>query len=243
MRINYFSDIHLEFGALSIPNSKADIVIAAGDIGIGKQGIDWLKTINKPVIYIAGNHEFYTHEYRNTLTWLRAECANSNIYFLEKDSLIFQGTRFLGCTLWTDLLVGGEKKAQELATRLNDFRTIRFKDQPFDQNTFTQLHRRSLLWLENQLAEPFAGKTIVVTHHAPSRLSWQEGGNNETKKMAYCNRLEHLFSQYHISTWFHGHIHSLNDYEISGTRVLANPRGYFNRKEVAGFNVNKVVVV
>ncbi|MGZ5031202.1 MAG: metallophosphoesterase, partial [Methylobacter sp.] len=75
MRINYFSDIHLEFGALKAPETDADIVIAAGDIGISTQGVEWLKTFNKPVVYIAGNHEFYTHEYQQTLQLIRKQCA------------------------------------------------------------------------------------------------------------------------------------------------------------------------
>lgn len=44
MRINYFSDIHLEFGALALPDNNADIVIAAGDIGVYDQAIEWLLT-------------------------------------------------------------------------------------------------------------------------------------------------------------------------------------------------------
>lgn len=242
MRINYFSDIHLEFGNLAIPNNDADIVIAAGDIGIGRQGVEWLKAINKPVIYIAGNHEFYTHEYRNTMTMLRSSCAESNIHFLEKNTLVFQGIRFIACTLWTDLLKNGEQKAREVGLRLNDFRTIRFKEHSFDQADFTQLHRRSLLWLENELAEPFNGKTIVVTHHAPSSLSWREK-SNELKKMAYCNELNNLIEQHHIVAWFHGHIHSPNDYMLAGTRILSNPRGYHGRKEVEGFDQNKIVEI
>lgn len=242
MRINYFSDIHLEFGNLPLPNNNADIVIAAGDIGIGRQGVEWLKNINKPVIYIAGNHEFYTHEYRNTLTVLRNSCANTNVHFLEKNTFIFQGVRFIACTLWTDLLKNGEKKAHEVAQRLNDFKTIRFKDSSFDLATFTQLHRRSLLWLENELSEPFDGKTVVITHHAPSPWSWHEQ-HNELKKIAYCNNLDDLIGEHEIAAWFHGHIHYPNDYRVGKTRILSNPRGYHGRKEVEGFDQNKIVEI
>lgn len=242
MRINYFSDVHLEFGKLAIPNNNADIVVAAGDIGLGRQGVEWLKTINKPVIYIAGNHEFYTHEYHNTMNMLRHSCANSNIHFLEKNTFVFQGVRFIACTLWTDLLKYGEKKAYEVGTRLNDFRTIKFKDHLFNQTDFTQLHKHSLSWLENELSEPFKGKTVVITHHAPSGLSWREPPN-ELKKMAYCNNLDALIREYQIAAWFHGHIHSPNDYVIGKTRVLSNPRGYHARKEVEGFDANKIVEI
>ncbi len=240
MRINYFSDIHLEFGRLEHPQTDADLVIAAGDIGIGRQGINWLKGLNKPVIYIAGNHEFYTHEYKRTLNMLRNSCLNSNIYFLEKNVLIIDGIRFLGCTLWTDLLIEGEKKSIELAARLNDFRNIRFKEAAFNQATFTRLHRSSMLWLENELDEPFGGKTVVITHHAPLHKSWHEG-NNELKKIAYCNSLNGLIHKHNICVWFHGHIHSQNNYIVAGTRILSNTRGYKGRKEVDNFDPNKVV--
>lgn len=242
MRINYFSDVHLEFGRLERPENDADLIIAAGDIGIGRQGINWLKGIEKPVIYIAGNHEFYTHEYRRTLNMLRTTCADSNITFLEKDTLILGDIRFLGCTLWTDLLIAGEEKANELGMRLNDFRTIRFKEDSFDQAIFTRLHRSSKLWLENELEEPFDGKTVVITHHAPLRWSWREG-NNELKKLAYCNTLDDLIAKSDIVAWFHGHIHSPNDYSVSGTRILSNPRGYKGRREVEGFDQNKIIEI
>jgi len=50
-RINYFSDIHFEFGPSAVPDTNADIVIAAGDIGVFDQAIIvWLKPVDKPVI-------------------------------------------------------------------------------------------------------------------------------------------------------------------------------------------------
>jgi len=242
VRINFFSDIHLEFGTLEAPDNDADIIVAAGDIGINMQGVDWLKTLNKPVVYIAGNHEFYTHEYRKTLRSIRKQCADSNVHFLENDSFVYQGVRFLGCTLWADLFVEGDKKAEALGKALNDFRRIQFFKESFDAEKFSHLHQNSKIWLEQELAQPFSGQTVVVTHHAPSQWSWNESPH-ELKKLAYCNDLRSLLHEYEIAAWFHGHIHSPADYRISGARILCNPRGYFGTKVVPGFDQNRIVEI
>jgi Icc-related predicted phosphoesterase len=240
VRINYFSDIHLEFGALKAPDTDADIVIAAGDIGISTQGVEWLKTFNKPVVYIAGNHEFYTHEYQQTLQLIRKQCAGSNVHFLENNCFIFQGVRFLGCTLWTDLFVEGEKTAEALGKTLNDFRRIKFAERPFDAVQFSQLHQSSKTWLEQELAQPFSGKTVVVTHHAPSLWSWNDTAY-ALKKLAYCNDMKPLLHEHEIAAWFHGHVHSQIDYRIAGARILCNPRGYAGSKVAPRFDQNKTV--
>lgn len=240
MRINYFSDIHLEFGALEAPDNDADIIVAAGDIGIGTQGVDWLKKLNKPVIYIAGNHEFYSYEYQQILQSIRKQCAGSNVHFLENDCFVFQGVRFLGCTLWADLFAEGDKKAEALGKALNDFKRIQFDGRPFDSKEFSRLCQRSTAWLEQQLAQPFAEKTVVITHHAPSQWSWNKSPR-ELKKLAYCNDLKSLLHEYEIAAWLHGHVHSLADYRISGARILCNPRGYFGVKVVPGFDRNRTV--
>lgn len=242
MRINYFSDVHLEFGPLIAPDNDAELIIAAGDIGIFKQGVEWLKTLKKPVIYVAGNHEFYTHEYTATLNLLKEECAGSRIHFLENNTFTYKGIRFLGCSLWADLFLDGDKTAKALGKTLNDFKKIRYKDKPFDQKTFSKLHDQSKHWLEKELAQPYAGKTIVVTHHAPTEWSW-DNSSNSLKKLAYCNDLKYLFHEYEIDAWFHGHIHSPGDYRIAGARILSNPRGYLGRKVVETFDQNKIVEI
>lgn len=242
MRINYFSDIHLEFGALDVPSNDADIIIAAGDIGTGTEGADWLKALDKPVIYIAGNHEFYNDEHQQTLRSIRTECAGSKVFFLENESLIFQGVRFLGCTLWADLFVDGDKKAEALGQTLNDFRRIQFAGKPFNATQFSALYQSSKMWLERQLARPFPGKTVVITHHAPSLWSWN-GSLHALKKLAYCNDLKPLLHEYEIAAWFHGHVHSPMDYRIAGARILCNPRGYAGTKIVPGFDRNRIVEI
>lgn len=240
MLINYFSDIHLEFGSLLAPDNDADIIVAAGDIGVSLQGVNWLKSCNKPVIYVAGNHEFYGQEYNETLKKLRIECAGTRIHFLENGIFNYNGVRFLGCSLWADLFADGNEKAEILGMSLNDFRKIKFNKEAFNQKHFFNLHYRSKQWLERQLAQPFDGKTIVVTHHAPTEWSWNES-SNALKKLAYCNDLKYLFHEYEIDVWFHGHIHSPGDYRITRSRILSNPRGYVGRKLVDSFDLNKVV--
>ncbi|MDO9163469.1 MAG: metallophosphoesterase [Methylococcaceae bacterium] len=240
MRINYFSDIHLEFGELPAPDNDADIIIAAGDIGVSSQGIEWLKSLNKPVIYVAGNHEFYKHDYKDTLKLLSHQCRDSNVHFLENSSMVLQGVRFLGCTLWTDLFIEGEATAQALSDSLNDFKKIRFAEKYFDTAEFSQLHKYSKTWLERELSLPFQGKTVVITHHAPSPWSWKDS-SYALKKLAYCNDLRHLLHEYEITAWFHGHIHSRADYRIAGARVLCNPRGYYGKKLVKDFDQNRIV--
>jgi len=240
VRINYFSDVHLEFGEQALPVTDADIVVAAGDIGVFGQGLSWLKAIGKPVVYIAGNHEFYGNEYNAVISMLRRECAGSNIQFLEKDQYLFNGVRFLGCTLWTDLFVNGDDKAEAIGKTLNDFRKIRFNSERFNQAHFSALHQEAKAWLEKQLAIPFAGKTVVVTHHAPTEWSWIETPN-ALKKMAYCNDLKPLFHEYEIAAWFHGHVHNMGDYRIADARILSNTRGYIGRRTVAAFDINKVI--
>ncbi len=242
MRINFFSDIHLEFGSLKIPQTDAQVIIAAGDIGIHKQGIDWLKSSTKPVIYVAGNHEFYDQEYLTTLDELRRSSEDSNVRFLENRSCVIDGVRFLGCTLWTQL--GGKlnDRVDDLMYTVNDFRKISFKNELMGLDVYAGLHRRSLKWLIKELALPFDGKTVVITHHAPTYWSWDNSPNSLTR-YAYCNDLKELMHEHDIDAWFHGHTHSISDYRCAGTRILCNPRGYHGRQSVTGFEPLKTVEI
>ncbi|GAB2886795.1 metallophosphoesterase [Paraburkholderia jirisanensis] len=89
------------------------------------------------------------------------------------------------------------------------------------------MHRHARAWLEQQLAQPFAGKTIVVTHHAPHRRSLALQYAHDLVSSGFVSDLTDLVRA-PVALWVHGHTHTAFDYVENGTRVVCNPRGYFD---------------
>ena len=241
-RIQYFSDIHLEFGAQAMPASNADIIVAAGDIGLGLQGLQWLETAGKPVVYVAGNHEFYCGDLPIICQELQRRGRGGPVHYLENESVIIGDVRFLGATLWTDFDGGNHKLLRAAEQHMNDYHQIHYHSRPMMPAETVALNAVSRQWLAEQLATHHDGPTVVVTHHAPSFGSWK-GNQQSFYRHAYCNDLSDMMELYGPAAWIHGHIHHVSDYQVGGTRVLCNPRGYHGFQEIAGFDLLKVVEV
>ena len=245
MRIQFFSDIHLEFGSCDFPVTNADIVVAAGDIGVGTDAVDWLAQAPCPVIYVAGNHEYYGGDLEYTYHNLDAACSKAQIDFLENVRADMDKVRFLGTTLWTDYNGGDETIMHDAEQGMNDYYYIQQSGEPLTSEKLLELHRQSLDWLESELAHPFDGQTVVVTHHAPTMKSWYSNADadRDMRRYAYCNQLDDLLKQYDIDLWIHGHIHSVSDYRMGGTRVVANPRGYHGHQDIEGYDPYKIIEI
>ena len=110
MKLNILSDLHQSRGALELPRNDADIVILAGDIARPKEAVAWALGLGKPVLYVAGNHEFYSASIAGAADELKALCAGTNIRILDKDQVTIEGVRFLGTTLWTDFMLVGRRR-------------------------------------------------------------------------------------------------------------------------------------
>lgn len=242
MLIQYFSDIHLEFGPLTLGHSSSDVIIAAGDIGPGRQGLDWLLQLGKPVVYVAGNHEFYGREHGAVLDMLKNGSSGSLVRFLEKEAWYYRGVRFLGCTLWSDLGGDGNERMQELVERVNDFRRIRHRSGALTPTVYRQLHQDSHRWLINELEVGFDGPTVVVTHHAPTPWSWRDDPT-QVRRHAYCNDLKEVLHDFDITAWVHGHTHAVSDYRCAGARIVCNPRGYYPDHQVAEFDSSRILEI
>jgi predicted phosphodiesterase len=232
MKLQIFSDLHVEFESFYPPETEADVVILAGDIHVGKKGIDWAKTnfADQQVLYVLGNHEYYGRAYPKHIDDLRKLTSSSNVHILENDRLVIDDVTFLGCTLWTDFqLFGDPKIAGYYATqRMTDYHKIRVDPQYRKLRSLDTavIHAKSLRWLQESVLNLQGEKLVIITHHAPSARSIPTSFQEDILSAAYASLLEAFVAESGAKLWVHGHLHSQQDYSIGNTRVICNPRGY-----------------
>jgi len=234
MKLHVMSDLHLSMAGMDVAETDADAVVLAGDIARPDKACAWARQIQKPVLYVAGNHEYYNSDLRGTLAELRRDAAGSTMRLLECDTWMFGGVRFFGTTLWTDFRIFGDESTRaasmaDAAQRIRDFQRISVDAERHE--TFTPQHSRALFdrsaaWLEAQLQQPFDGPTVVITHHAPSMRSIHPRFEGSLLNGCFVSDLERLMGSDRVRLWIHGHTHDSFDYTVRGTRVLCNPRGY-----------------
>ena len=254
MKVWIFSDLHLEMEQTSdwfrLPD--ADLCICAGDVA--DQGIvpsiNWL-TYNvlpcMPVVFVAGNHEFYGSSIRESLVAAYEEAKqHDGFYLLDGDSVEFDKFRVVGATLWTDFELHGLSKLAKLDAQdqLNDYKRIKLSKRPFKRFTPTEsqyLHREALIDIDNFYRSTSVKPTVVVSHHAPSLMSVPREFLNDPLTPAFASSLEMRILQYQPLLWVHGHVHSPSDYLIGKTRVVCNPLGYPGEPSRKTFNPSLVI--
>ncbi len=248
------SDIHLEFQDWEPPVVDADVLVLAGDIGVGLQGIEaamkWADRYQYGCIYVNGNHEFYKGIWPDLINAQKLATGNSNVHVLDNESIVLGGVRFCGATLWTDFNLYGPAEMANcrlVAQRnMSDYYQIKKSYTGNLKATDTQAaHHDSVKWLRRELANSTSGqKTVVITHHAPSERSVHPRFRQRKDKLtpAFTSNLEGLMDIALIDTWLCGHTHFNTQYEVNGTRVLSNCRGYPG-EEVEGFNPGLVVQI
>ncbi|MCS3395313.1 metallophosphoesterase [Burkholderia thailandensis] len=236
MRIQLASDLHLELLAKQFPGETlikhahmVDILILAGDIARASDAVELFGDWPVPVIYVAGNHELYHKCYEDTFISLKERTQGTSIRFLERDVVDFGGVRVLGCILWTDYLLFGARlqhHAMANAQRhLNDHRVIRTATgDRFRPDDALREHEKARAWLQEQLQQPYDGKTLVVTHHGAHPSSVHPRYAGDITNAAFVSDLTELVER--ADFWFHGHVHDSFDYAVGKCRVVANPRGY-----------------
>jgi Icc-related predicted phosphoesterase len=255
------------FDPLAHAPEDFDVVVVPGDVDVPLTGsLTWLaeRFPGVPVVYTPGNHDFFNEANSpNQYTMLEQQDAGREladklgIHLLMNDTVELAGSRFIGATLWTDFASVGvgsttaKMKEAEGRFGMNDYRRIKRessvhpgKKKRLRPRDTMDAHRASREYIESQLAIPFDGPSVLVSHHAPHPLSI----NNRYSTLAFCyasNLSLMLEADDAPELCLHGHIHKKLSYTVGKTRVVSNPRGYqfLEAERQNGFDPSLVVEV
>jgi 3',5'-cyclic AMP phosphodiesterase CpdA len=227
------SDLHLELTRgwdLPPPGARPafDVMVVAGDLVTGmERGVRWLRerVTDRPVLYVAGNHEPYGRDIARDLEKARVAAAGTNVHVLENESLTVDGTTFLASTLWTDfaLRVDPEAGMRLAGEKMNDYRKIRtnryrLKLRPLDT---LRKHQESRAFIARELAAHQGERCVVVSHHSPL-----PDPDADALSVAFASDLTSLILDGAPCLWVFGHTHESVDTTVGSTRVVSNAKGY-----------------
>jgi predicted phosphodiesterase len=235
MKIVTYSDLHLEFGNNFKPpkNSDADLMILAGDIITFKNFeplsnflSDWKKT----VLFVAGNHEYYT---KKPMSECEKEFLNfistnhQNVTWLNNSDFVLDDVHFFGGTMWTDFDGFNQDAMRNALGAMNDFRQILTENGQFllPQDT-VKMHNvfkeKLVKWLEKNRDK----KRVIISHHAPVKNPNTKYGNSILQPAFNSLDMLEIIEKYKPELWVYGHTHECDCQMIGKTRIISNQLGY-----------------
>lgn len=229
MKICYASDLHLEHDSNFTINDTGDVFILAGDIlpivHVNKPKyahfFEDLATKFTNVLYVPGNHEYYGGDL-NDIHMLKFSLPPF-VTVLNNESIIIDGIKFLGGTMWTNLNNGCPTAMISSKRMMNDYRAISKQGKFFTVEDWLIEHEKFLTFLNSELDDKHTN--IVISHHSPSPLTTHEYYkhcyHDNASFSTDMSKYMHL-----VKYWFYGHMHGGYDIEIDGCQILTNPRGY-----------------
>jgi predicted phosphodiesterase len=250
VKVALYSDLHLEFKNWYPTDIDADIIVLAGDIAISDAGMVWARKHfkNQPIVYVAGNHEFYTKNSYKLEHQLITTANELDINFLNDGRCELLGVEFIGSTLWTDFdLLNNQVMAVYDAKEMSDYKKITVKKptgqyRKLSPQDTLSTHKNSKVFLEECFKQPHP-RRVVVTHHAPSLKSINPVFATHHLTPCYASHLDGLVASSGATYWFHGHTHYPVDYQLGNTRVMTNQRGYLPHEPAKAFNENFIVEI
>jgi Icc-related predicted phosphoesterase len=214
MKIALASDVHLEFGPITLDNTEgADVLVLAGDICVANHFVDGRPTYARQltkeyheffdhvcqefehVVYIMGNHEHYSGDVAKTYNILREHLDYSNIHILEKETWTHQGHTFVCGTLWTDMNQEDGTAMSYAQSAMNDFREVLNSNRMVVRQV--PVYERNPLWTEDgqnggQYSKDDTGAMIRVGYKSkeePARWTPEDSVVDHRKMLDYINHV------------------------------------------------------
>lgn len=251
MKIQYASDLHLEFAdnwrflkdnPLQV---TGDVLVLAGDIGyLGDDNYtkhpfwDWASENYKQVICCMGNHEFY--KFYDIAKLHDGYCLEirHNVHSYYNSVVQIDGIDFIVSTLWSNIPLREAYYTEQVIT---DFRRILYNGELFTFAEFNREHERCLDFIKKSVAESVAKHKVVVTHHVPSFQMQCPKFADSLANGAFTVELQDYIHTSGIDYWIFGHSHYNVDVTIGNTQCISNQLGYVFHGENASFENGKYI--
>lgn len=252
MKIQYASDLHLEFADNSrflkeYPlKAVGDILVLAGDIGyIGDDNYskhpfwDWASENYERTIVVPGNHEFYKlfdidKLYNGWKIEIRynVTCMYNAVIPLAKD------IDLIATTLWSAIKL---QDAFRTENAISDFKRIRYGSEPLDWTRFNDEHLRCAKFLKESVCRSKAEHILVATHHVPSFELLSDEFKGSPQNGAFVAEMGDFIAQSPVEYWIYAHSHRNIDKTIGNTKCVSNQLGYVFNNEHHTFDRSKYI--
>jgi len=251
MKIQYCSDLHLEFKANAQYINQnplkisGDILILAGDIiplhdeFFNHPFFQFVSENYRKVYWVPGNHEFYHRNLSDFGSSYQIPLLH-NVSIVHNISVTEADIELIFSTLWSHI---EPERAKIIENSVSDFSTISKNNKHLNVTDFNQLHQESLDYIRLALSQK-AKKSIVVTHHLPSNLCNSKAHINSPINQAFCVDLSAFIETCGANFWIYGHSHfNQKPIQIGQTLLLTNQLGYVHHNEHKAFKNNAFVSI
>jgi predicted phosphodiesterase len=253
MRIQYASDLHLEFAENwrflrdNPIQVTGDILVLAGDIDyLGDKNYqkhpfwDWASDNYQQVIIVLGNHEFYKFYDLSTMRDGTVGEIRENIHYYYNKVIKIGDVDFILSTLWSRI---EEENAPYTEQCVTDFRRIMYGKNIMTHHEFNQEHNRCLQFIKQAVKESTAKYKVVVTHHVPSYQLCATEFEGSALNGAFTVELEDYIMNSEVDYWIYAHSHRNINKVIGKTHCISNQLGYVFANEHLTFDARKAIIV
>lgn len=233
--VQYSSDLHLDqltsYSPTDFIYPKSDILILAGDIchisriNHHQLFFKYISNTFQYVIYVPGNHEFYSYDM--SITELEDTLKNflknyPNIFYLNNSSIFIEDILFTGSTLWCN----------PQNDPPNWFRINLSKEE------VSYMYNKSVQYL-NKISSYFhlPHKHVMITHYPPIYIECKKKKEHHDRKYDEYYQNKNIDLPNPPSFWIFGHIHENFNQFIGRTCYLSNQRKDKKYQTSSMFNI------
>ncbi len=254
MKIQYASDLHLEFRENTRYLSEhplevaGDILVLAGDILLfGDKQLsehpfwDWCSDHFAHTFIVPGNHEYYNRvDVLATLDGFTYP-LRKNVTYVNNRSIVLGDTELFFTTLWSRI---SDDALAAVQVGMNDCHRIAYGDHILLATDYARAHDKCMAWLKGALTKSTALHKVVVTHHCPI-LAEDPRYEDNGLSSAFVVDLEEFIEHSSIDYWIFGHTHwnAKRGTRVGNTTLLTNQMGYLTHGGEDGFSLGEAIEV